>query len=456
MLLMIVILGVATTCGVLIYSSKALLFPSSSSKKKPNKTKRVSDTLIGLVNTGNTCFVNSTLQALSSCSPLFNYLNVLKIKHSDYMNKIEFPVIYTLSNLLNKLKSKVKTQTSINPTALLISLGSALKLNIYNQQDAQEFLQILCSTLYKEHKKLERMLNEEEMTLALSDLGESDTDSDETLKNHFTCLSKFVELPQFPLNGWTTSRLSCLKCANTTGFRNTEFNCLSLSVPIKTKTSLEQCFKEYIDIEYLDGVKCQRCSLIKETEMLKKSLESIKTKQKNKQQIKEKLKKITHILSLPIECDLKDEIKLHESVYTNMTKQAMISRCPKILCLHFNRSIFSSYGISKNYCEISYLETLDLTQFCTSGLYSLDPTKSLSYINNEDGKSYRKIIYKLSAVIVHQGSHYDGHFITFKKVENNNENLHSSWYMLSDENVVETRLENVLSMNPYMLFYELC
>lgn len=55
--------------------------------------------------------------------------------------------------------------------------------------------------------------------------------------------------------------------------------------------------------------------------------------------------------------------------------------------------------------------------------------------------------YRLKAMIVHYGSHYDGHFIAYRA-------LSDGWWRISDERVFRVTQAEVLSENPYMLFYE--
>ncbi|CAB5380763.1 unnamed protein product [Rhizophagus irregularis] len=58
-------------------------------------------------------------------------------------------------------------------------------------------------------------------------------------------------------------------------------------------------------------------------------------------------------------------------------------------------------------------------------------------------------IYKLKSVIVHQGDHRSGHFITYRRKEESD-----GWWRLSDEYVEEVKLKQVLNEEAYMLFYE--
>jgi hypothetical protein len=55
--------------------------------------------------------------------------------------------------------------------------------------------------------------------------------------------------------------------------------------------------------------------------------------------------------------------------------------------------------------------------------------------------------YTLVAVIVHLGEVENGHYVTFRKANDN-------WHLVSDEMTRTVPLSHVLKSNPYMLFYE--
>lgn len=68
-------------------------------------------------------------------------------------------------------------------------------------------------------------------------------------------------------------------------------------------------------------------------------------------------------------------------------------------------------------------------------------------INTQNSK-YR---YRLSAVVVHLGGAYSGHFITYRRGGEDNQ---SSWFLTSDANVQRSSIKDVLASNAYMVFYE--
>lgn len=213
------------------------------------------------------------------------------------------------------------------------------------------------------------------------------------------------------------------------------------------------------------------------------------------------------------------------------TKQTMFANPPKSLCLHLSRSIYHPSGIvQKNNCQVEFSEYLDLAPYTTNGyLNTSEPTASLSsppptpilphttrtsrtslvYLrnmtnghrfthhhhnnSNPEGLSValmgskedrtvqnalpslsvvpvnRSIQYKLCAVIVHYGSHDQGHFVTYRRkklptghevrspLNEGNGRLPkpaTKFWRCSDEVIEEVDLETVLKSEAYMLFYE--
>lgn len=70
--------------------------------------------------------------------------------------------------------------------------------------------------------------------------------------------------------------------------------------------------------------------------------------------------------------------------------------------------------------------------------------------------------YRLVAVVVHHGGSHHGHFVTYRRgvrpdgtadLSTSSSTL-SSWFCMSDGHVTRVTLQDVLSAEPYMLFYE--
>ncbi|KAF9125183.1 hypothetical protein BG015_004940 [Linnemannia schmuckeri] len=93
----------------------------------------------------------------------------------------------------------------------------------------------------------------------------------------------------------------------------------------------------------------------------------------------ERLKaRVDQCLASDIEMDL-TPIELTPVRSERTTKHSMIAKPPQALCLHLNRSMFTSSGqMAKNPCKVVFDSQLDFTRFTTSGHLTTVPTKSMS------------------------------------------------------------------------------
>jgi len=187
------------------------------------------------------------------------------------------------------------------------------------------------------------------------------------------------------------------------------------------------------------------------------------------------------------EVDLTSElaIKLERSIGP-ARKQVMFASPPKLLVLHLSRSSFyeGSYGYSaKNNCVVKFPEYLNMDHFTTSSHLTMEPSKPLSrpretealrkedtqissradgddadaqIIQNASLKISTPIFdYALCAIVVHIGSHSSGHYLTFRRRPRAHwKGLSNDWFRISDEDVEPATIQEVMSSNPFLLFYE--
>lgn len=264
-------------------------------------------------------------------------------------------------------------------------------------------------------------------------------------------------------------------------------------------TTLEECLSQFTSMEYLQDASCRKCSfettvkaLASEIELLKHESKKQKKDTKKKRETVVRLvamekakREIEHRLSVGRieEENDHDKLPLLRSVSRMSSKQVMLAKPPKILCLHISRSAFLNTGaIYKNTCQILFPEYLDVSPFSTNGTLHTQPNIPISTASttgddaaNAGGKRF---YYRLMSVVVHYGSHSFGHFVAFKRriyadqckcyqcagngatvmsVNEKAENwkCQNSWYRISDSKVDECSIEDVKRSNPYMLLYEL-
>ncbi|XP_010557845.1 PREDICTED: ubiquitin carboxyl-terminal hydrolase 24-like [Tarenaya hassleriana] len=122
----------------------------------------------GLVNAGNLCFLNATLQALLSCSPFVQLLQELKVQH---VPKAECPTLAAFSEFIAELEPP--SSSSLRNNAAVVVAGRPFTPAMFEevlrkftpdvpnnmsgrprQEDAQEFLSFIMDQLHNDLLKL--------------------------------------------------------------------------------------------------------------------------------------------------------------------------------------------------------------------------------------------------------------------------------------------------------------
>ncbi|KAK2606150.1 hypothetical protein QQS21_003433 [Conoideocrella luteorostrata] len=418
----------------------------SNSKKK---------TVVGLRNQANDCFINSVLQALAGLGDLRVYL----IRET-HRRRIEDPAVYAnlvqplgtakleqwklqglqdglvtqgLKEMLDALNERPLSKKSVSPFPFVRVLEVAFKQRISRQQqDAQEFLQIVAERLKDEYHAGQRArfharkngllratpndgssspLNGDHNHSAGADdsaddgvtngANETSRESGTSSLNSQDPSNPEVENQQvpleleegFPLEGKYESHLECQTCKYKTKPREETFCTLTLAVPQVSSTSLNSCFDGVFKTEFIDDFKCEMCRLLHvkanlEHELARSTSENFMVQAKDS--IDRLQKAIDNDPEQPPEgVDLGD---IRYAPKRKIAKTTRISTFPKILAIHLSRSI---YGIGqmtqKNSAKVAFPEELPL-----GGL--MDQHK-----------------YKLLGTVTHRGGHNSGHYEAFRR-----------------------------------------
>ncbi|KAF8937793.1 hypothetical protein BGZ58_002154 [Dissophora ornata] len=477
----------------------------------------------------------------------------------------DIQVTEALLDTMEALQQPLASHKSFRPRAIVSALeesrardpnASGYRSSIMNreQQDAQELFQMISSALSSEEATIQKL----QATRPLLGL--------DFIKKLLVLAQKpnehqIKKLDSNPMIGMLASRLSCMQCGYTEAIRHFTFDNLSLSLPSNHSCTIEDCLKQYINLESLHDVVCRKCSLqatlaricsdlkqLDNHQPLRHSIarrrlqqdldsatgsssdsyvesgESSSPNDSDDEQItanalrfstkaermalKSKLAQQRKVLESAIRSDVErplQDIKLSKVVSRHCTKQVMMAKSPRVLCLHFIRSQYSNYGtVSKNSCQVNFPEYLDISPFCTTGVLLTQPNFPMSISEQDLERLGSRIspksqqsdhatsqqqqrqtqrlpgtLYRLQSIVVHYGGHSYGHFIAYRRkpesmlskvgvvglgldpmTTSRAGSLHGSssrtedWFRVSDETVESVTLDHVLRSNPYMCLYE--
>ncbi|SPJ93235.1 related to Ubp11p [Fusarium torulosum] len=434
--------GASLAAAALIY----VFAPNFSIDHDPTSNKKKS--IVGLKNQANDCFINSVLQALAGLGELRIYL----IRET-HRRRIEDPAVYAslvqpegkeiaqwklqglqeglvtqgLKEMLDALNERPIYKKSISPFQFVKVLEVAFKQRISRQQqDAQEFLQIVAERLKDEYhcgqrarlhvrrrglfpttsipsvdKTLESQVNgKDSEELSPEQKPTTNGDNDSAIEP-----SEETEIPQingqlpleleegFPMEGKYESRLECQTCRYKTKPREETFCTITLAVPQVSGTTLNACFDGIFKTEYIDDFKCEMCRLLQtksdlEAEMAKSTSDHFKA------QTKENIEKLQRAIDTDPE-NPPEDVELGDIRFAPKRKIAKTTRMsifPKILAIHLSRSIYDVGQITqKNSAKVVFPEQLPL-----GGL--MDQKK-----------------YKLLGLVTHRGGHNSGHYEAFRR-----------------------------------------
>ncbi|KAK9257091.1 hypothetical protein V1507DRAFT_447746, partial [Lipomyces tetrasporus] len=424
----------------------------------PQKTDSSSSVVMGgLVNYGNTCFLNSVVQSLASVPSMTELLADSSAAG------------LTVSTILNALLEQLNTQSSRShthsPAALLQALRSPRWTVHTEQQDAHEFLLALLDAVRTERVK--HSLQEHQHGISISASVREILDPHE--KQHGPPANAPVVLP---FDGLLATRVSCLTCNEMQSLRQQPFSSieLSLSSPSSSSssspppppygsssfllhrfdsTTLESLLESYTAPEILDNVYCQRCSLVAAQAHLERLVvNAAATVQQGKsspeivQILGARRDAIEEALSHPTIMDEDFErLKPPRLVSTRKVRQVALARTPAALALHVNRSeydIRSGVAKKKN-TRVEFPERVRIGKYISS----------LSNDERQVGQSGNNEWYKLTSTVIHFGSHSFGHYVAYRRVGDD------QWIRASDRDVREATIDEVLAQgNVVLLFYE--
>ncbi|KAI1467585.1 cysteine proteinase [Daldinia caldariorum] len=403
----------------------------------PNSSRKKG--VVGLSNPANDCFINSVLQALAGLTDLRIYLirethrrNIDEpwvyqeiVQDPAYKNKPEWKVhglqagIVTrgLKDILDALNERPIYKKTISAGPFIRVLETAFKQRISRQQqDAQEFLQVVAERLCDEYHAGRRarqaarkkyvsessgnkaepidgdVVEQRLAKLAVNEDGESET----TVSDEDKTESEAQELSRndedgFPMEGQYESQIECQKCGFKPKPTENTFCTLTLNVPQSNSTSLNACLDGFFKTEYIDDFKCEKCRLAHAKDLLEAQLLG-RIPEASKPSIQQAISQLQHAIdndpeNPPADIELPP---MSDAPTCKIAKHTRLTSFPKIMAIHLSRSIYNSTS-QKNSAKVTFPEQLLM------------------------GTLLNRKKYKLLATVTHKGSHHSGHYESFRR-----------------------------------------
>lgn len=279
---------------------KRVLYPRENIRIGWKQSERKWQVGSGMINAGNTCYLNSTLQAMFHIPALANWL-VSEQAHMENCNVSESGSFCIICAMAKTLQATQTTQSAVRPFLIYTKLKQICKhMIVGRQEDAHEFLRFLVEAM--ERAYLMRFRNYKEL---------------DQLVKETTPLGQIF-------GGYLRSEVRCLSC-NHVSITFQHFQDLLLD--IRKSDSLEEAFEGYFSREKLEdfGYKCEGC----------------------KKKVSPSWFHFPSILTVDL-------------FQVSATKQFRLERAPITLCIQLKR--FSMMG-NKLTKQITFKPRIDLSKF---------------------------------------------------------------------------------------------
>ncbi|XP_063051705.1 ubiquitin carboxyl-terminal hydrolase 30 isoform X2 [Engraulis encrasicolus] len=425
-----------------------VLWGPISDKKKMRK-----GLVPGLLNVGNSCFLNALLQGLASCPSFIKWLQELS-----GLRQRAGHLSTTLLELLKALSSYSPAEEDVLDAGCLLDVLRLQRwhISLFEEQDAHELFHVLTSSLEEEQGRQATVIH-------LFDM-QSLESSSESGESSLSCrvpgpLHSIPKLKrnQHPFHGRLMSCMVCKGCRQQSPVRYDSFDSLSLTIPPAQwgqPITLEQCLQHFISSETVSEVECVNCTKMQAVEF--------------------------------------PNGHIGENHRSTFIKQLKLGKLPQCLCIHLQRLTWSSEGRPmKRHEHVQFKEYLSMDSYKHSFFGSSQQQKnctSQSVHSQSSGVDYSNVMpastghfpsalpssfshplssahnhrclkyfFRLTAVVVHHGDMHSGHFITYRRSPaspHSSAPLSSQWLWVSDDTVRKASLQEALSSTAYLLFYE--
>ncbi|KAF1922860.1 cysteine proteinase [Didymella exigua CBS 183.55] len=377
-----------------------------------------SDVPPGLGNYDNSCYQNSVIQGLAALPSLRSYLEKTTAEHDSLTADTTNGALLELISQLNDPGQRGRH---------FWVRGTLKSMSTFTQQDAQEYYSRILDELDTELKKASSSAKEEAGGTAAT--GEqSGAAAKQPAAAKQSAAAKQPAAAPMPLEGALAQRVGCTSCGYSEGLSLIPFNCITVSLGRRNGYDVRELLDDHTDLEYIDGVECSKCTLLK----LKRTLVPVVEKQGRDTPFGARLRLVQDALD---DEDLKDatliktlNIPKKNWVKSEKSKQVVVARAPKSLVLHVNRSIFdeTTFAQYKNNAGVRYPSTLDLARWCLgtapsrthkpdldpkTDAWPRDPKVSMLSAGADAPSPFQ---YRLRAAVTHFGTHGNGHYVCYR------------------------------------------
>ncbi|XP_010852147.1 PREDICTED: ubiquitin carboxyl-terminal hydrolase 27 [Bison bison bison] len=382
---------------------------------------RVEPRNLGLINLGNTCFMNCIVQALTHTPILRDFF--LSDRHRCEMPSPELCLVCEMSSLFRELYSG-NPSPHVPYKLLHLVWIHARHLAGYRQQDAHEFLIAALDVLHRHCKG--------------DDAGKAASNP-----NHCNCIIDQI------FTGGLQSDVTCQACH---GVSTTIDPCWDISLDLPgscTRLFLEHTVPNTLLLVSLILTPALGCTARDQHLQLLPNIPKLPKTQATCSGLS-LLPGITTLtdclrrFTRPEHLGSSAKIKCGScQSYQESTKQLTMNKLPVVACFHFKRFEHSAKQRRKITTYISFPLELDMTPFMASSKESRMngqlqlPTNS----GNDENK------YSLFAVVNHQGTLESGHYTSFIRHHKD------QWFKCDDAVITKASIKDVLDSEGYLLFY---
>ncbi|XP_069688987.1 ubiquitin carboxyl-terminal hydrolase 30 homolog isoform X1 [Periplaneta americana] len=383
----------------------------------PTYRRKRKGQIVGLVNLGYTCFLNTLLQALASCPVVLDWF-------TRQINCKQDSLTLSLQNTLQVINGKEGSDDPYTPNDLIRSLLAQGWVIAPGEQDAHELFHVIVTTMEEETQQ--PFSKECSLYDALNDRPrEIHSDTVQVRRSTFLLRATVSSLEScswwqeakfkgpLPFQGLFTSQLQCMSCKYKSPVHYATFYSLSLVLPQRISVgefhTLQELIGHYVASRVVNDVCCDGCGR-------------------------------------------RD---------TDQVKSLNFGKLPACLCIHIARTTWEGEAFKRD-DHIKFPEILTMDPYTYNNVIQKQLENAKMMIGDHPSsngfvdltspttKKRFKHLYLLRAVVVHKGGLLCGHFITYRRGIGE---YYNSWYYTSDTEVRETTLQEVMEASAYMLFY---